>query len=68
MRVAVVGHVEWIEFARVDRLPASGEIVHATEAGGGGRRRCRRGECNWRASVRCQFITALGDDALGRRC
>ena len=31
VRVAVVGHVEWIEFARVDRLPAAGEIVHATE-------------------------------------
>jgi len=26
MRVAVVGHVEWIEFARVERLPAAGEI------------------------------------------
>src|SRR2546425_7424678 len=40
MRVAVVGHVEWIEFARVERLPAAGEIVHARDAweepGGGG--------------------------------
>src|SRR5215210_6423368 len=38
-RVAVVGHVEWMEFARVPRLPAPGEIVHVTEsweeAGGG---------------------------------
>ena len=37
---AVVGHVEWIEFARVPRMPAPGEIVHVTEswqeAGGGG--------------------------------
>ena len=30
-RVAVVGHVEWVEFARVPRLPAAGEIVHASE-------------------------------------
>ena len=40
MRVAVVGHVEWIEFARVERVPLAGEIVHALEAweepGGGG--------------------------------
>jgi ribokinase len=40
MRVAVVGHVEWIRFARVEHAPAPGEIVHSTEdweqAGGGG--------------------------------
>ena len=40
MRVAVVGHVEWVEFARVPRVPRAGEIVHASEVfavpGGGG--------------------------------
>ena len=41
MRTAVVGHVEWVEFARVKRMPLSGEIVQAGEAwseaaGGGG--------------------------------
>ena len=39
-RVGVVGHVEWVEFARVPHVPRAGEIVHATdvfsEAGGGG--------------------------------
>jgi ribokinase len=39
-RVAVVGHVEHVEFCVVDRLPAAGEIAHATddfaEAAGGG--------------------------------
>jgi len=40
MRVAVVGHVEWVEFARVESVPRAGEIVHALEtwqepAGGG---------------------------------
>jgi ribokinase len=39
--VAVVGHVEWIEFLRVPAVPRPGEIVGATEAwaepaGGGG--------------------------------
>ena len=41
MHTAVVGHVEWVEFARVESVPSAGEIVHAHEtwaeaAGGGG--------------------------------
>jgi ribokinase len=41
VRTAVVGHVEWCEFADVERVPAPGEIVTAEEsffepAGGGG--------------------------------
>jgi ribokinase len=40
MRVAVVGHVEWVEFVRGDHVPAAGEIVHASasfqEPAGGG--------------------------------
>src|SRR5688572_18561198 len=40
VKIAVVGHVEWVEFARVERVPERGEIVHATElweeAAGGG--------------------------------
>ena len=40
MRLAVVGHVEWVEFARVETVPRPGEIAHAHEtweepAGGG---------------------------------
>jgi ribokinase len=39
-RFAVVGHVEWAQFARVAELPAPGAIVHASEGweapGGGG--------------------------------
>jgi ribokinase len=39
-RAGVVGHVEWVEFARVARVPHAGEIVHAgdffAEPGGGG--------------------------------
>jgi ribokinase len=38
--VAVVGHVEWVEFVRVDRYPSRGEVAHArgafTHAAGGG--------------------------------
>jgi ribokinase len=39
-RVAVVGHVEWVEFVPVERVPVAGEVVHArgafTRAAGGG--------------------------------
>jgi ribokinase len=67
-RVAVVGHVEWVDFLCVPQVPAAGEIVHASDvfaqaAGGGGV-----------ASVQlvklagaCEFFTALGDDELGHR-
>jgi ribokinase len=67
-RVAVVGHVEWIEFARVPRLPASGDIVHATETwqeagGGGGVAVVQLAKLAGGAD----FFTALGNDALARR-
>jgi ribokinase len=68
VKVAVVGHVEWVEFVRVPHVPQAGEIIHADgsweEAAGGGAV----------ASVQlrklagsCVFLTALGDGDLGRR-
>jgi ribokinase len=68
MRVAVVGHVEWIELALVDRVPGAGEIVHARgtwqePAGGGAVAAVQLA----RLAGECLFITALGDDELGRR-
>ena len=68
MRVAVVGHVEWIEFVRVDHAPGAGEIVHALEAweevGGGGAVSAVQLA---RLAGECTFLTALGDDELGHR-
>jgi len=68
MRVAVVGHVEWIEFARVERVPTPGEIVHASDAweepGGGGAVAAVQLA---RLAGSCLFLTALGDDELGHR-
>jgi ribokinase len=68
MLVAVVGHVEWIELARVDRVPAPGEIVHARdvreEVGGGGAVAAVQLA---RLAGSCLFLTALGEDDLGRR-
>jgi ribokinase len=68
LRVAVVGHVEWVEFARVEHVPAPGEIVHASEtwqepAGGGAVAAVQLA----RLAGDCLFLTALGDDELGRR-
>jgi ribokinase len=67
-RVAVVGHVEWIEFVRVDRLPAAGEIVHArdvwAEPGGGGAVTAVQLA---RLAGACTFFTAIGGDELGAR-
>lgn len=63
-----MGHVEWVEFARVARLPAPGQIAHAgatwEEAAGGGSVMARQLS---RLAGRCEFFTALGDDDLGHR-
>jgi ribokinase len=67
-RVAVVGHVEWMEFARVPRLPAAGDIVHASEcweeAGGGGAVAAVQLA---KLAGGADFFTALGDDERARR-
>jgi ribokinase len=68
MRVAVVGHVEWIELALVEHVPQPGEIVHASEAweepaGGGAVAAVQLA----RLAGECLFITALGDDDMGHR-
>jgi ribokinase len=68
MRVAVVGHVEWVEFVRVSHMPARGEIVHAEEwweePGGGGAGAAVQ---LLKLAGSAAFFTALGSDALGGR-
>src|SRR5215204_1799543 len=68
MRVAVVGHMEWCEFAEVPQMPRAGEIVHAAatfeEPAGGGavaavQLRKLAGEA--------MLFTAFGDDETGHR-
>src|SRR5215207_203934 len=67
-RVAVVGHVEWVDFALVPRLPRPGEILHALatweEAAGGGAVAVVQ---MVKLTGGARFFTALARDELGRR-
>jgi ribokinase len=67
VRVAVVGHVEWVDFLLVERVPAVGEIVQARaswqEAAGGGADAVVQLR---KLAGAATLFTALGEDALGR--
>jgi ribokinase len=67
-RVAVVGHVEWVEFLEVDHVPTPGEIIHAAPtlsvAAGGG---AVAAVALARWAGHCIFYCALGDDEIGHR-
>jgi len=67
-KLAVVGHVEWVRFARVPHVPQPGEIVHARDpfeepAGGGAVAAVQLA----RLAGESTLITALGDDELARQ-
>jgi ribokinase len=65
-RIAVVGHVEWVQFLLVDRLPAAGEIQRAQREGthaGGGAVVAAAVLAEQGADV--DFYGAVGRDALG---
>ena len=66
MRVGVVGHLEWVTFGLVDRVPRAGEIVNASEtwdepAGGGAVAAVQLAKL----AGACDMFTAVGDDDLG---
>jgi ribokinase len=66
VRCAVVGHVEVVEFARVDHVPRPGEIISTREtwsepAGGGAVAAMTLS----RVAGYVTFYTAFGDDELG---
>ena len=69
MRVAAVGHVEWVEFADVVRVPLAGEIVNTRRtwfepAGGASVAAVQLAKL---AGGHGLFYTSLGDDELGHR-
>lgn len=66
MRLAVVGHIEWVDFIPVPRLPHPGEVIHAEgafarAAGGGGVVAAVLADLG----AEVDFFTALGDDTHG---
>jgi ribokinase len=68
MRLAVVGHVEWVELLRVERVPEPGSIVHVQgsfeqAAGGGAVAAVQLAKL----AGACDSFTALGDDGHGRQ-
>ena len=67
-RFAVVGHVEWVDFLTVPRVPLAGEIVHADKwwseaAGGGAVAAVQLAKLGGTAT----FFTALGNDDHAHR-
>jgi ribokinase len=69
LRLAVVGHVEWVSFLSVDQLPAAGLIGHAQRfleepAGGGAVAAVQLARLLGRP---VPFFTALGRDAIGEQ-
>jgi ribokinase len=68
LRVAAVGHIEWVQFARVEHVPRAGEVVHAKDAfeepaGGGAVAAVQLA----RLAGESLLVTALGEDELAER-
>ncbi len=64
----MVGHIEWVQFARVAQVPGAGEVAHARDpfeepCGGGAVAAVQLA----RLAGAAVLVTAVGDDELGRR-
>tara|TARA_Y100001968_G_scaffold8759_1_gene7416 strand:+ start:140 stop:982 length:843 start_codon:yes stop_codon:yes gene_type:complete len=70
IRLAVIGHVEWVTFLKVDQLPLAGEISHAKnsfeEAAGGAAVAAVQMARLLNEPV--DLITSLGKDNYGEKC
>ena len=69
LKFAVIGHIEWINFIKVDQLPKSGLISHASKsleypAGGGSVIAKRLRELT---NSEVHFFTSLGNDFYGKQ-
>ena len=70
LKLAVIGHVEWVTFLKVDQLPLAGEISHAKdcfeEAAGGAAVAAVQMARLINGPV--DLITSLGKDNYGEKC
>ena len=70
LKLAVIGHIEWVTFLRVDQLPLAGRISHAKdcfeEAAGGAAVAAVQMARLINAPV--DLITSLGKDIYGEKC
>ncbi len=70
LKFAVIGHIEWINFIKLDQLPKPGVISHSQKsleypAGGGSVIAKRLRELT---NNEVHFFTALGNDFYGNQC
>ena len=70
LKLAVIGHVEWVTFLMQDNFPSAGIINHANDymqkaAGGGAVAAIKMGMLT---NNKVDFFTALGEDKNGREC
>ena len=70
LKLAVIGHIEWVTFLKVDQLPIAGEISHATDyfeeaAGGAAVAAVQMARL---INEPVDLITSLGKDNNGEKC
>ena len=70
LKLAVIGHVEWVTFLKVDQLPLAGEISHAKDcfeeaAGGAAVAAVQMARL---INEPVDLITSLGNDNYGEKC
>ena len=70
LKLAVIGHIEWVTFLKVDQLPLAGQISHAKdyfeEAAGGAAVAAVQMARLINSPV--DLITSLGRDTYGEKC
>ncbi len=70
LKLAVIGHIEWVTFLKVDQLPIAGEISHAKDcfeeaAGGAAVAAVQMARL---INEPVDLITSLGKDNIGKKC
>ncbi|KGG15485.1 MULTISPECIES: PfkB family carbohydrate kinase [unclassified Prochlorococcus] len=70
IRLAVLGHIEWVSFISVETMPTQGLITHGNNflenaAGGGAVAAVQMSKLT---NQKVHFFTSLGNDSIGHKC